>query len=111
MSADGFKATDIWTASIFAYLGWQLYRVEILNYDETEFYFSGPSLDAAAYLEEYHSPDGLACSNMKEYGFAFARLSKKQNELRKQGLNTWYSPGWLTAQGAKIVAAREGRIA
>jgi hypothetical protein len=87
---NGFKVDNIWEASVFAYLGFPLLRIELRDRG-SEWTFDAPP-DAQAYLDEYRSPQGLGCTNLKQYSMTFSRLNKSQNDLRHSGESVWLAP-------------------
>lgn len=114
MASDGVVVHEIWRASVLEFLGFPLTRVE-LNGRNADWSFDAPSLDVEEYFRSYDSPEGLPLSNAKQYSIAFMRLSKIQNDLRRNEETVWvaerspeqHSEQWWAAARKAVVARRK----
>jgi hypothetical protein len=97
MAVDGFTTQDVWFAACLAYLGYELYRVELLNGFDSAWSFCIESEDAKILLSDY--TDGkLSLSDAKAFVFQFNTLARQQRDLRKRGLSSWVSDRWVRGE-------------
>jgi hypothetical protein len=97
MAVDGFTTRDVWFAACLAYLGYELYRVELLNGFDSVWSFCIESEDAKILAADY---DGgrLALSDAKAFVFRFNALARQQRDLRRRGQTSWVSDRWVRGE-------------
>jgi hypothetical protein len=94
---DGFICKDVWQSAALSYAGYEVFRVEILNYRETAWYFDAPSEDCKLIISDYENGT-LVLSNAKALSLAFMRLNRQQNDLRRSGETSWCSADWVAGR-------------
>jgi hypothetical protein len=97
MAVDGFTTQDVWFAACLAYLGYELYRVELLDEFKSSWSFCVESEDAKILAADY---DGgrLALSDAKAFVFQFNTLARQQRDLRRRGQTSWVSDKWIRGE-------------
>jgi hypothetical protein len=106
MAADQFTTDSMLYAAVLDYIFSEesLVRIDLSDSGKAQFTFCVPSLDAAAYIDEFEKGI-LQITDCKSLFKSHSRIFGAVRALRQRNESSWCSRGWVegrTSDGRKI---------
>lgn len=98
LKTDGYTVRDIWLASVFSYLGYELAAChQIENSNRWTFTYVCPSEDGKVIESDYEN-QVLALASAKAFVNSFNILAKFQKDLKTKGEIEWVGDAWISGR-------------